>query len=362
MRLNKLKRNTEASSKENSSSSSKKILQLSNRLLSLKQIANVLGSTLEVKKVLTKICEACEKLLKAKSVSIYFISGKSLVLKNRMGKSTLPDKIEINEKEGELVKYLSKNYIMSSAAIKDDSVINGIYSGSKFNFKISGFLGSEKEKMGILLIEEMENSDIDDSDIQLFSILLNLASLSIRNALLYQKVKKLANQDGLTKLFTKRYFDSYMKLELARSMRHKKKFSIIMSDIDHFKNFNDEHGHQAGDYVLEKTALIFQQTVRFTDLVSRYGGEEFIIVLPETDLEGAYIVSEKIRTKLESTILTFEGKELSVRVSLGISTYPDHGEVVKDLIKLCDNCLYHAKKTGRNKTVKYSSEIKNVDD
>ena len=361
MRLNKIHNKSSMDKIENMDSSSKKILTLSNRILSLKQIANVLGSTLEIKKVLSKICDSCQKLLKAKSVGIYFISGKYVILKHKLSdNSSMPERVKLKGTDSKLVTFLEKHYIMSSNALDSDPAASKIYKSSSFKFQLAGFLGMGNEKIGILVIEELENDSTDENDIQLFSILLNLSSLSIRNALLYQKVRRLANQDGLTKLFTKRYFENYMKVELARSRRHNKKFSLIMSDIDHFKNFNDEHGHQAGDYVLQQTAAIFQKTVRFTDLVCRYGGEEFIIVLPETDLDGAYIVAEKIRKKVEESSYTFDGKKLNVRVSLGISTYPDHGKDITTLVKLCDNCLYHAKKTGRNKTVKYSKELENM--
>ncbi len=359
MRLNSVTQKYEESNRQHKDDSSKKIVSLSTRLVSLKQVARTLGSTLEVEAVVKSIMQACENVLKSKKASIYFIKNNTLTLKISSDPEEKPGKTVVMEENSgaALMELLKTNGMLTAKNIVNDPVMKGMYAQSGINFIMAAHLGTETESVGYLFIEEFETEDFEDNDVQILSILANLAFLSIRNAALYEKVKKLANQDGLTKLYTKRYFENFMDIELKRCVRYSKTSTVIMSDIDHFKTFNDTYGHQAGDYVLFQTAAIFRKMTRTTDLVARYGGEEFITVLPETDLKGAYILAERIRLTVEKTKINFEGKELNVKVSLGIASFPEHADNLKTLIKLCDDCLYHAKRTGRNKTVPYNSKI-----
>jgi diguanylate cyclase (GGDEF)-like protein len=136
--------------------------------------------------------------------------------------------------------------------------------------------------------------------------------------------------------------------ELERATRYKRPVSLIMIDIDHFKNINDTYGHQTGDQVLKELAVIFNNTIRTSDIAGRFGGEEFLLVLPELDHDKALALAERIRTGVESHLIQFEGDSIKVTISLGISTYPQHGDSPNTLIKACDDAMYAAKENGRN--------------
>jgi diguanylate cyclase (GGDEF)-like protein len=160
--------------------------------------------------------------------------------------------------------------------------------------------------------------------------------------------------DGLTGLYNRPYFDLSIDKMLSASKRYSHPLSIIMLDIDLFKQINDEHGHLAGDAVLKQLASILSSSIRNNDFAARYGGEEFVVLLPDTDIESAMMVAEKIREKIYKVY--FEGVDHKVSISAGVSELsPSIGEA-SQLIANADAALYHAKRSGRNRVVNYYSE------
>jgi diguanylate cyclase (GGDEF)-like protein len=176
-------------------------------------------------------------------------------------------------------------------------------------------------------------------------------------------MKIVSTVDKLTKLYTRKYFELALSNELMYVEEEGEKFSIIMADIDKFKNVNDRFGHQKGDEVLQNICSIIMSSVRKGDICGRYGGEEIIILLPGTDSEGAYSVAEKIRKKVENSKLL--GLNIPLTISLGISSYPEHGNWAKDLIDKADQAMHHVKESGRNGSRIYepnmSNSIKRID-
>ena len=136
--------------------------------------------------------------------------------------------------------------------------------------------------------------------------------------------------------------------ELARAVRYDRLLSVLMIDIDHFKVVNDTYGHQAGDQVLEELAKIMELSSRDTDIVGRYGGEEFLLVLPELDNKQALIFAERIRKMPKSLDVVFNSQHIHISVSVGVATYPEHGTEVEKLITASDNAMYKAKANGRD--------------
>ncbi|MBQ6516823.1 diguanylate cyclase [bacterium] len=163
---------------------------------------------------------------------------------------------------------------------------------------------------------------------------------------------KLATTDGLTELYNHRYFQDMMKQQIEQSKRYNSKFSLIMIDIDYFKQFNDKYGHQAGDAVLKQVAQILKRNTRVSDYVCRYGGEEMAIILPNTGIEETLKNAERIRKAVEETPFKLSlNQEGQVTISLGISSYNGDEETAQDIIKRADNALYKAKENGRNQVV-----------
>ena len=168
---------------------------------------------------------------------------------------------------------------------------------------------------------------------------------------LNSNLEDLAIHDGLTGLHNHRYFRESLDLELSRSTRHRRPFSLVFMDVDHFKKFNDTYGHLAGDEVLKGLSRMFQGGKRASTIVARYGGEEFVALLPETSKDKASEYAELIRSRAEAaTFQDDHGRErCKVTISLGVATFPDDGTDSKSLMEHADRALYQAKESGRNR-------------
>ncbi len=163
--------------------------------------------------------------------------------------------------------------------------------------------------------------------------------------------EQLSTTDPVTHLSNHRYFQVQLKMFVERSKRHNYPLSLIMVDVDHFKNFNDQFGHPEGDKILSLVARRLQAEVRNIDLVARYGGDEFAVILPDTPLSKANEVSERIRKSFD--VKSFAGPDsrpVTVTISLGVAGFPDHGKSPSDLIVAADTALFQAKRQGRNQS------------
>ena len=196
-----------------------------------------------------------------------------------------------------------------------------------------------------------------------FRILNNIISISVSNAYLYNEVKQMSYTDGMTGLHNFRYFYLRLKEETIRHKRLKSPLSLLILDVDNFKNYNDTLGHPAGDQVLRKIAMVLKQTARENDIVARYGGEEFAIILPGTEKKGAGIVAERIRENIEKT--PFEHEEIQplgkVTVSIGVASIPEDATSAEELTKKADAALYYAKRHGRNQIKLFDKKV-SIDD
>ena len=169
------------------------------------------------------------------------------------------------------------------------------------------------------------------------------------------KLEMVSRVDGLTQLFNRSHWQSRLNEEFSRAARYGSPLSLIMFDLDHFKITNDTHGHLGGDAVLIQVARIIKDSLRENDIAGRYGGEEFGIVLVNTDEEGACVVAERIRAAIAGTPVPFADGEISTAASLGVAQYCSIFSDVEAMISASDACLYHAKDRGRNQVVPYSS-------
>ena len=196
--------------------------------------------------------------------------------------------------------------------------------------------------LGVLYLYTPCNSEVDEKTINMLIAIGNQIGIAIDNAMLYEQTKALSLQDPLTKLANRNLMNVELEKNFARSKRFETPLSIIIMDLDNFKNYNDTHGHIAGDKLLVETANIVTNEVRTIDLVVRYGGEEFLIILPDTEITKACEVAERIRKTIETTT--------GITISLGISAY-QRGKMQKvhDVLKKADDALYQAKQKGKNR-------------
>lgn len=175
-----------------------------------------------------------------------------------------------------------------------------------------------------------------------------LASIAISNAFLFE----MTTTDMMTKLRMKHYFYTVLLDKMEESAFTEKPLSVIMCDIDHFKNFNDTYGHSCGDEVLKSVARHIQNQTRSVDVAARYGGEEFCMLLPDTDAATAEIIAERIRKGIEIMAIEYEGQKMSITLSLGVAQYdPNRDLTGKSVIDRADKAMYLSKQSGRNRTM-----------
>lgn len=205
-------------------------------------------------------------------------------------------------------------------------------------------LQEKTKKIGYLLIEGVAGQDKEK-----IMILGHQFALAIRRVQLYQEIELIAITDSLTEVHTRRHTLERFHEELKRSKTRDMKTSFLMIDADYFKKFNDQYGHLAGDQILREIAVIIKDNIREIDIAGRYGGEEFCVVLPDTDKEGAQYVAERIRQATASTSIKAYDTTIKATVSIGVATFPVDGTQKEELIDKADWALYRAKKQGRNR-------------
>lgn len=211
-------------------------------------------------------------------------------------------------------------------------------------------VATDQEILGVIAVLHREPAEFDASGERLLNILASQASVAIKNAQLYRATQQLAVTDGLTKVYNRRYFEEQLLAELTRARRQKHTTSLIVLDVDHFKRFNDTHGHLLGDHVLQGVARILQKSVRETDLVARYGGEEFVVILPETPADAALEVAQRIRRNIKAHPFWGKGQTpLQVTASLGLASDVLSVLEPRSLFEQADKCLYQAKAEGRDR-------------
>ena len=189
---------------------------------------------------------------------------------------------------------------------------------------------------------------------RLLSMIADLGAMSLMNRRLMEGQRRKANSDGLTGLITKRYLQELLGEEIHKAEVEIKPVSLFIFDLDHFKKLNDTHGHLTGDLVLKETAEVIRKTVREGDIAARWGGEEFLVVLPSTPKEGAWVAAEKLRQALARHVFHDEAGDpiATVTLSGGVATFPGDGRTQSELVGAADEALYGAKRSGRNKVMK----------
>ncbi|HEX9017587.1 MAG TPA: histidine kinase N-terminal 7TM domain-containing protein [Anaerolineaceae bacterium] len=202
--------------------------------------------------------------------------------------------------------------------------------------------------VGVISMQNLSPYAYTTEQIRLLETISTQAAIAVWNARLYDQMKQMAITDSVTGLFTRRHFTSLGRSEVERALRYDRRLSVFMVDIDHFKRVNDSYGHNIGDQVLKTVAQTCRQALRQTDIIGRWGGEEFAIVLPEADRDGAAMIAERIRRMMADKSITVGQVKLGVTVSIGVAILEGGASSLEILIDSADRAMYQAKQRGRN--------------
>jgi diguanylate cyclase (GGDEF)-like protein len=213
--------------------------------------------------------------------------------------------------------------------VSDDGSTNGTYCNDEQVLREVVLHNGDRVKIGSTIFKFLSGADVE--------------------AQYHEEIYRLTIVDGLTQVHNKRYLYEALERELIRGRRHNRDLAVLMFDIDHFKRINDLHGHLAGDYVLKELARIVQSRIRRDEVFARYGGEEFCIILPETMLEGAVELAERLRQQIQEHTFVFQQDKIKVTVSIGCAVLVEEDRNAGELLKRADEKLYQAKNAGRNR-------------
>jgi diguanylate cyclase (GGDEF)-like protein len=327
------------------------------RLLDLIKTAKTVVSQLDLDKVLAIILKKAMELTKtgAGSVALYTPETETMRIHAHKGLS----KSFIGSREWKVRPDGLTNRILKS---KTARVINNTTHEAFFTNPSAMHEGIKSlvcvpllyshEIVGILYVDDFTPRTFLTEDLQTLEILASFAAIAIQNARTHSSLRQQANTDSLTGLFNRRCFENVLEREFQRAERHGREFSLALVDVNDFKKFNDTHGHQEGDKALTALGEAIKQAIRSTDLAARYGGDEIVIILPETKLAKAYhLFSKRIKREIESGFTKIFGKGIVLTVTIGIASYPQDGRNARDLVLSADRALMSAKK------IKYITSI-----
>ena len=208
---------------------------------------------------------------------------------------------------------------------------------------------SRGRTIGVVEIINKLKGRFTQGDLEILLTLVEPCAIAIENAILFQRTEQLTITDDLTKLFNSRYMNLYLGREIKRCKRHGIPLSVIFLDLDGFKGINDQYGHLAGSGTLAEVGGILAEAVRESDILARYGGDEFVVVLPETPPAGALVIAERLRRAIEAhSFLQGQGLTARISASFGISSYPDHALTPEGLIQKADQAMYRVKEKEKN--------------
>jgi diguanylate cyclase (GGDEF)-like protein len=204
------------------------------------------------------------------------------------------------------------------------------------------------EKVGVIEMLNKNDGAFTDDDRKLLEMLVRPLAVAIGTMRAFDSAERLTITDDLTKLYNYRYLMQYLEAEVKRCLRYKKRVSLLFIDVDGFKRVNDTFGHLVGSLALAEIGQVLRKIVRETDIVGRYGGDEFVVVLPETPLNGALVIAERIRKKIEDYEFVAHDLSIHLTISLGVANCPKHTLTAAGLIKKADAAMYRAKELSKN--------------
>ncbi len=325
------------------------------RLAILTDIVKTANSILEPRKVIDTIMAKVQQLIPSEAWSMLMVDEERKELAFELalgekGKDVSSFRVKIGEGIAGWVAETGKPTIVNDVS-KDPRFASRFDSETHFKTRsiLCAPLISRGRTIGVVQVINRVGGKFTKIDLDLLLTLVEPCAIAIENAVLFQRTEQLTITDDLTKLFNSRYLNLYLTREIKRCKRHGIPLSVIFLDLDGFKGVNDQYGHLAGSKTLTEVGAILAEAVRESDILARYGGDEFVAVLPETPASGALVIAERIRKSIEShAFLKEQGVEARISASFGIASYPDHALTPEGLIQKADQAMYRVKERDKN--------------
>jgi diguanylate cyclase (GGDEF)-like protein len=321
--------------------------QRARQLEAINAIAQQTTAVMELEDLLARVCSVIQKAFQVPHVSLCLREDGDLVLRAHEGIMTpcIPagGRLPADREPWAQVLATGGTFIENDLGSATTSVKLFAESLSRMSIPLISF----GQTLGVLMLHSNERHAFRESELQSLESVADICASSIQNAHYVERIRQLSYLDGLTGIFNRRFFELRILEEIDRARRSEAGMAVVMVDIDQFKKLNDEFGHLLGDEVLRQVSSLFHQQLRKIDVVCRYGGEEFAILLTQTSSEHAVSVAEKLRRLVEGW--QFPGVPRTVTLSAGVAAFPDHGTTRDDLVRAADTGLYAAKQAGRNR-------------
>jgi diguanylate cyclase (GGDEF)-like protein len=320
------------------------------------EVNKTLTSSLELDEILTKIMKNAKEMTKAETWSVLLVDDETgeLVLEKTEGKKRRDiQKFRLKVGEGIAGWVAQEGIPIVVPDVSQDERFFGKLD-KDIHFKTKSLMcvpiKTKEQVVGVLnMVNKTTGEPFTREDLDLLMRLVDQTAIAIERASLYQKMTELAITDDLTKLFNTRYLNRTIEMEIQRSNRYQASVSLIFMDIDYFKQINDRYGHLVGSKVLVELGQLLIKSLRTVDTVARYGGDEFVIVLPQTSSDVAFQIAERIRKAVEQNVfLKKEGYSLKITASFGLASYPGSAKSRDDLMRLADEAMYKVKRQTRN--------------
>lgn len=320
------------------------------------EIGKTLTSTLDIKEILNIIMLKISELLRPDNWSLLLVDDEKGDLYFEIVVGERADKIKNKRlKMGEgLAGWVAEKgerlVIRDAGADERFSKDVDLISGFETKSVICVPLKCKGKVLGVVeLVSRAEREEFSEEDIFVLTTLADYAAIALENAQYFQRVTELTVTDDVTRLYNSRYMYDYLEQELRRSQRYGMELSIIFLDLDYFKGVNDTYGHLIGSRLLKEVAQIILNSLRNVDIAVRYGGDEFVMLLPSTSKESALKVAERVRNNIKNTVfLQEEGLKIHQTASFGVASFPADANNKLDLIRLADRAMYNVKNTTRD--------------
>lgn len=326
----------------------------------LRQAASAVNSALALDEVLNKILEQLETVIPYDSAAIFLVEEDHIQMKAGRGLANL-DELMGRKYPGDDQLFQTVEASRLPVILDDAQADPRFEHWGKFS-EIHGWIGLalrvREEKIGFLTIDSHQAGAYRMSDGELAQAFADEVAIAIENARLFEQVQRLAITDPLTGLYNRRYFFEAARREFERARRYNSPLAVIMIDLDHFKQVNDNYGHLAGDRVLVAVAVRSRQSLREVDVLARYGGEEFIFLLPQTGIEGASLLADRLRASIMVQPVDSGSQHISVSACIGLAEIDPTCPDVQALIHRADQALYVAKHAGKGKISVWEEQAK----